>query len=196
MKCNACGNKYSDEFDFCPFCGAYPKKFCPKCFKEINDGGDVCSDCRTELLPFEGFKKYQDLKEKALEYLDKDNFKKSTEYSERILEDWPQVEEVNFLLAENYAFLGEIDKSLRQYERLAEINPRYMGVYSRIAKISLKKKRLKRLRSIFKRNMMHIHLKMSIISIQCTFAFWKMILKRQTEFLIDYLQLGLMKMIY
>ena len=144
MKCNACGNKYSDEFDFCPFCGAYPKKFCPKCFKEINDGGDVCSDCGTELLPFEGFKKYQDLKEKALEYLDKDNFKKSTEYSERILEDWPQVEEVNFLLAENYAFLGEIDKSLRQYERLAEINPRYMGVYSRIAKIYIEKEEIEK----------------------------------------------------
>ena len=97
-------------------CGAYPKKFCPKCFKEINDGGAVCSDCGMELLPFEGFKKYLDLKEKALEYLDKDNFKKSTECFEKILEDWPQVEEVNFLLAENYAFLGEIDKSLRQYE--------------------------------------------------------------------------------
>ena len=144
MKCDACGNKYSDEFDFCPFCGAYPKKFCPKCFKEINDGGEVCSDCGTELLPFEGFKKYQDLKEKALEYLDKDNFKKSTEYSERILEDWPQVEEVNFLLAENYAFLGEIDKSLRQYERLAEINPRYMGVYSRIAKIYIEKEEIEK----------------------------------------------------
>ena len=144
MKCDACGNKYSDEFDFCPFCGAYPKKFCPKCFKEINDGGAVCSDCGMELLPFEGFKKYLDLKEKALEYLDKDNFKKSTECFEKILKDWPQVEEVNFLLAENYAFLGEIDKSLRQYERLAEINPRYMGVYSRIAKIYIEKEEIEK----------------------------------------------------
>ena len=68
MKCITCGEEYSDEFEFCPFCGAYPKKFCPKCFKEVNDGGAVCSDCGTELLPFEMFKKYHDLKEKALEY--------------------------------------------------------------------------------------------------------------------------------
>jgi tetratricopeptide (TPR) repeat protein len=47
-------------------------------------------------------------------------------------------------LAENYAFLGEIDKSLRQYERLAEINPRYMGVYSRIAKIYIEKEEIEK----------------------------------------------------
>ena len=102
-------------------------------------------------MPFEGFKKYQDLKEKGLEYLDKDNFKKSTECFERILKDWPQVEEINFLLAENYAFLGEIDKSLRQYERLAEINPRYMGVYSRIAKIYIEKGEIEKAREYLKK---------------------------------------------
>ena len=133
MKCNACGQSYSDEFDFCPFCGAYPKKFCPKCFKEVNDGGKICSSCGSELLPFEVFNKFHDLREKALDYRDKDNYKKSTEYFEKILDVWPNVEEINFLLAEDYEFLDENDKALRQYERLAEINPRHIGVYSRIA---------------------------------------------------------------
>ena len=41
MKCHACKEEYSDEFDFCPFCGAYPKKFCPQCFKEVNDGEEI-----------------------------------------------------------------------------------------------------------------------------------------------------------
>ena len=125
MKCDACGNKYSDEFDFCPFCGAYPKKFCPKCFKEINDGGEVCSDCGTELLPFESFKKYYDLKENAVEYLNYCDFDNSIECLEKILDDWPDSEDVIFLLAENHCFLGDYDDALRQYERLAEINPEY-----------------------------------------------------------------------
>lgn len=144
MKCNACGQGYSDELDFCPFCGAYPIMFCPKCFKEINDGVKACSDCGTELLPFESFKKYQNLKEKALEYRQKNNFKKAGECFERILKDLPYVEEINFLLADNYKFLGEIDKALRQYEILAEINPRYMGVYSRMANIYIEKEEIEK----------------------------------------------------
>ena len=144
MKCNACGQSYSDEFDFCPFCGAYPKKFCPKCFKEVNDGGKICSSCGSELLPFEVFNKFHDLREKALDYRDKDNYKKSTEYFEEILDVWPNVEEINFLLAEDYEFLDENDKALRQYERLAEINPRHIGVYSRIARILIKKEEIEK----------------------------------------------------
>ena len=144
MKCSDCGKKYSDELDFCPFCGSYPKKFCPKCFCEVNDGGNVCSDCGSELLPFEGFKHYQELKDKADEYKEKDNFKKSSECYEKILEDWPNVEEINFLLAENYAFLGETDKALIQYERLAEINPQYVGLCSRMAKIFIAKEEIEK----------------------------------------------------
>lgn len=144
MKCNACGQSYSDEFYFCPFCGAYPKKFCPKCFKEVVDGEKVCSSCGSELLPFEVFKKFHNLREKALDYRDKDNYEKSTEYFEKILEIWPNVEEINFLLAEDYEFLDENDKALRQYEKLAEINPRHMGVYSRIARILIKKEEIEK----------------------------------------------------
>ena len=146
MKCNACGNKYVDEFDFCHFCGAYPKKFCPKCFKEINDGGEVCSDCGTELLPFERFKKYHDLKEKALEYKDEGNFKKSSKCLEKILDDWPDNEDIIFLLAENYCFLDDYDNALKEYERLVEINPGYVGVYSRIAKICIGKEEIEKAR--------------------------------------------------
>ena len=142
MKCLKCGKKYSDDFDFCPFCGAYPKKFCPKCFSEVNDGGEICSDCGTELLPFEGFKHYHDLKEKAIKYMEKGNFKKSCECYERILDDWPLIEDITFSLAKNYEFLGETDKALRQYERLVEINPGYVGVYSKIAKIYIKKEEI------------------------------------------------------
>ena len=101
MKCNACGTDYSEEFDFCPFCGAYPKKFCPKCFSEVNEGGEICSDCGSELLPFENFKHYHDLKKKAMEYWDKEDFRKSRECYEKILEEWPDVEEINFILAWN-----------------------------------------------------------------------------------------------
>ena len=144
MKCNACGQGYSDEFNFCPFCGSYPKMFCPKCFEEVNDGGKVCSSCGSELLPFEVFKKFHDLREKALDYRDNDNYKKSTEYFEKILDVWPNVEEINFLLAEDYEFLDENDKALRQYEKLAEINPRHMGVYSRIARILIKKEEIEK----------------------------------------------------
>ena len=97
MKCHACKEEYSDEFDFCPFCGAYPKKFCPQCFKEVNDGEEICSSCGSKLLPFEVFNKFHDLREKALDYRDKDNFKKSSEYFEKILDIWPNVEEINFL---------------------------------------------------------------------------------------------------
>ena len=121
MKCNACGQGYSDDFDFCPFCGAYPKKFCPKCFKELVDGEKVCSSCGSELLPFEVFKKFHNLREKALDYRDKDNYEKSTEYFEKILDIWPNVEEINFLLAEDYEFLDEDDKALRQYDDKANI---------------------------------------------------------------------------
>ncbi|MEE1133464.1 MAG: hypothetical protein UHW60_01705 [Methanobrevibacter sp.] len=144
MKCNACGQGYSDEFNFCPFCGSYPKMFCPKCFEEVNDGGKVCSSCGSELLPFEVFKKFHDLREKALDYRDNDNYKKSTECFEKILDVWPNVEEINFLLAEDYEFLDENDKALRQYEKLAEINPRHMGVYSRIARILIKKEEIEK----------------------------------------------------
>ncbi|MBQ2962081.1 hypothetical protein [Methanobrevibacter sp.] len=151
MKCSACGEKYSDELDFCPFCGAYPKKFCPKCFCEVNDGGKVCSDCGSELLPFEQFKPYHNLKEKALEYKDKNDFEKSAECYERILEEWPNVEEINFLLAENYAFIGETDKALRQYERLENINPEYVGLCSRLAKIYIEKEEIEKAKEYLKK---------------------------------------------
>ena len=144
MKCDTCGQGYSNEFDFCPFCGAYPKKFCPKCFKEINDGGEVCSDCGTELLPFESFKKYYDLKENAVEYLNYCDFDNSIECLEKILDDWPDSEDVIFLLAENHCFLGDYDDALRQYERLAEINPEYKGLHSRMAKICIKNEEIEK----------------------------------------------------
>ena len=151
MKCLECGKKYSDEFDFCPFCGTYPKKFCPKCFSEVNDGGKICSDCGSELLPFEGFKHCHDLKEKAIEYRNKNNFKKSSECYERILEDWPHNEDINFLLAKNYEFLGETDKALSQYERLAEINPEYVGLCSRMAKIYIEKEEIEKAKKYLKK---------------------------------------------
>ena len=151
MKCNGCGKEYSDEFDFCPFCGAFPKKFCLKCFCEVNDGGKICSECGSELFPFEQFKHYHDLKEKAIEYRDKDDFKKSTECYEKILEDLPNVEDINFRLAENYAFLGETDKALKQYEKLAEINPKYVGVYSRLAKIYIGKEEIEKAKKYLKK---------------------------------------------
>lgn len=144
MKCNRCGKDYSEEFDFCPFCGAYPVMFCPQCFKESNDGSTICSNCGYELLPFERYDDFLELREKALDYRDKDNYKKSSEYFERILEIWPQIEEINFLLAEDYEFLDEDDKALRQYEKVAEINPRYMGIYSRIARMHIKKEEIEK----------------------------------------------------
>ncbi len=151
MKCNACGNDYADEFDFCPFCGAYPKKFCPKCFKEVNDGRKICSDCGSELLPFENFQRYQDLKEKAEEYMEKGKFKKSSECYEKILADWPNIEEINFSLAGVYEFLGETDKALRQYEKLLEINPKYMGVYAKLAKIYIGKEEIEKAKEYLKK---------------------------------------------
>ena len=151
MKCNVCGKEYSEEFDFCPFCGEYPKMFCPKCFKELDEGGKICSDCGSELLPFEKFKPYHDLKEKADEHFEKGNFKKSSECYEKILKDWPDIEEINFQLAGVYEFLGETDKALRQYERLVEINPRYMGVYARLAKIYIKKEEIDQAKGYLKK---------------------------------------------
>lgn len=151
MKCYACGENYSDEFDFCPFCGAYPKKFCPKCFKEHDSGGKICLDCGSELLPFERFKDYHALREIALDYRAKDNFKKSSKCFERILDLWPNAEEINFLLAEDYEFMDEHDKALKQYERLAEINPSYMGVYSRIARILIKKEEIGKAKEYLKK---------------------------------------------
>ncbi|WP_295617228.1 lipopolysaccharide assembly protein LapB [uncultured Methanobrevibacter sp.] len=151
MKCNACGTDYSEEFDFCPFCGAYPKKFCPKCFSEVNEGGEICSDCGSELLPFENFKHYHDLKKKAMEYWDKEDFRKSRECYEKILEEWPDVEEINFILAWNYEILGELDKALGQYKRLAQINPRYMGVYVRIASVLIEKEEIEKAKEYLKK---------------------------------------------
>ena len=151
MKCSACGEKYSDELDFCPFCGTYPKKFCPKCFCEVNDGGNVCSGCGSELLPFEQFKHCHDLKEKAEEYKEKDNFKKSAECYEKILEEFPQHEDVIFLLAKNYEFLGEKDKALSQYERLAQINPEYVGLCTRFAKICIEKEEIDKAKEYLKK---------------------------------------------
>ena len=144
MKCLKCGKEYSDDFDFCPFCGAYPKKFCPKCFSEVFDGGEICSDCGSEVLPFEEFKPYHELKEKAMKYFDDGNFKKSCGCYERILEDLPLIEDINFSLAWNYELLDETDKALRQYERLAEINLGYVGVYARMAKIYIKKEEIEK----------------------------------------------------
>lgn len=42
MKCNKCGNEFSDEHNFCSFCGATLKntKYCPRCGC-VNDG-DAC----------------------------------------------------------------------------------------------------------------------------------------------------------
>lgn len=151
MKCSVCNKKYSDELDFCPFCGAYPKKFCPKCFCEVNDGGKVCSDCGSELLPFEGFKHYQELKEKAEEYKLKNNFKKASECYEKILEEWPHNEDIIFLSAEIYAFLGEKDKELRQYEKLAKINPGYVGLSTRFAKICIEKEEIEKAKEYLKK---------------------------------------------
>ena len=151
MKCDDCGKKYSDEFDFCPFCGAYPKRFCPTCYSEIEGDGEFCPDCGSELLPFERLKHYRDLEEKALEYRDNNKFKKSTECFERILEDLPHLEEINFLLAENYEFLGHTDKALSQYERLAKINPEYIGLHTRMARICIKKEEIEKAKEYLKK---------------------------------------------
>ena len=97
-------------------------------------------------LPFEMFKKYHDLKEKALEYKNNGNFKKSSKCLEKILDDWPDNEDIIFLLAENYCFLDDYDSALREYERLVEINPGYVGVYSRIAKICIGKEEIEKAR--------------------------------------------------
>ena len=51
-----------------------------------------------------------------------------------ILHDFPNIENVHFLLARNYRALGEYDKGLRQLEKLAEINPNYVGVWRGIGK--------------------------------------------------------------
>ena len=32
MKCEKCNEDYSEEFEFCPYCGSYPPKYCPNVF--------------------------------------------------------------------------------------------------------------------------------------------------------------------
>ena len=63
---------------------------------------------------------------------------------EKILDDWPDSEDIIFLLAENHCFLGDYDDALRQYERLAEINPEYNGLYSQMAKICIQNEEIEK----------------------------------------------------
>ena len=60
------------------------------------------------------------------------------------MDDWPDNEDIIFLLAENYCFLDDYDNALRQYERLAEINPEYNGLHSQMAKICIRNEEIEK----------------------------------------------------
>ena len=94
----------------------------------------------------EGHKQGNDGKEPTEE-----EFKKSAECYEKILEEFPQHEDVIFLLAKNYEFLGEKDKALSQYERLAQINPEYVGLCTRFAKICIEKEEIDKAKEYLKK---------------------------------------------
>ena len=134
MICDMCGEEYSDEFEFCPYCGTYPTMSCPNCLCIKKDNSKICSECGNELLPILTVYHYFNLEEEAYGYYEKGKYEKSREIYEMILHDLPNIENVHFLLARNYRALGEYDKGLRQLEKLAEINPNYVGVWRGIGK--------------------------------------------------------------
>lgn len=127
-----CGENYSDEFEFCPYCGAYPYMVCPNCLRSADDDYKICSKCGHELLPFIQVIHYFNLGEKAFSSYEKRKYKKSIKIYEMILHDLPNLENINFFLGKTYLVSGEYDKGLRQLEKLAEINPNYKGVWAEI----------------------------------------------------------------
>ena len=134
MICDMCGEEYSDEFEFCPYCGTYPTMSCPNCLSIKKDNSKICSECGNELLPILTVYHYFNLEEEAYSYYKKGKYEKSRKIYEMILHDLPNIENIHFLLARNYRALGEYDKGLRQLEKLAEINPNYVGVWRGIGK--------------------------------------------------------------
>ena len=132
MICDMCGENYSDELEFCPYCGAYPFMACPNCLRSGEDNDKICSKCGHELLPFRKVVHYYNLQQKAYEYWEKGKYKNSRKIYKMILHDLPNLENINFYLAKTYLVLGEYDKGLRQLEKLAEMNPNYVGVWAKI----------------------------------------------------------------
>lgn len=142
MKCYACGRDYSEEFEFCPFCGSYPIMFCPNCLGDFKEGEKICSECGGELLPISKLKHFHELQAKAFEYREKDDYEKSNEYYEKMLEELPNLEDVHYILAENYELMGNNEKALEMYEKLSRLNPRYVGVWARIGRAYIAKEDL------------------------------------------------------